>query len=134
MKTLRMTILVFFSAYGFAATMDEGAVALRHGAVGKYVYRVVDDEGVSSQSDYGKSLFVMTNSLSDIASSACTNDSAPVCRAMLGKFEMPDIGVVEAMKVMAGMSAAAIGERNIATNYANQVAMPHRNIILEFAQ
>lgn len=136
------------AAQSFEVTVDErwiqeemkmasNAVAAIGMQTNKWQYwmsRFVYAGAYASQSDYGKSLFVMTNSLSDISSSACTNDSVPVCRAMLGKFEMPDIGVVEAMKVMAGMSAAAIGESKIATNYASQVAMPYRNTILEFAK
>lgn len=99
-----------------------------------WMSRFVYAGAYASQSDYGKALFVMTNSLSEISVSDCTNDVSPVCRAMLRKFEMPDIGVFEAMKVMAGMSAASIGERIIATNFANQVVAPYRSIILEFAQ
>lgn len=99
-----------------------------------WMSRFVYAGAYASQSDYGKALFVMTNSLSEISVSDCTNDVSPVCRAILRKFEMPDIGVFEAMKVMAGMSAASIGERIIATNFANQVVAPYRSIILEFAQ
>ena len=99
-----------------------------------WMSRFVYAGAYASQSDYGKALFVMTNSLSEISVSDCTNDVSPVCRAMLRKFEMPDIGVFEALKVMAGMSAASIGERIIATNFANQVVAPYRSIILEFAQ
>ena len=99
-----------------------------------WMSRFVYAGAYASQSDYGKALFVMTNSLSEISVSDCTNDVSPVCRAILRKFEMPDIGVFEAMKVMAGMSAASIGERIIATNFANQVVAPYRSIILGFAQ
>ena len=99
-----------------------------------WMSRFVYAGAYASQSDYGKALFVMTNSLSEISVSDCTNDVSPVCRAILRKFEMPDIGVFEAMKVMAGMSAASIGERIIATNFANQVVAPYRSIILEFSQ
>lgn len=99
-----------------------------------WMSRFVYAGAYASQSDYGKALFVMTNSLSEISVSGCTNDASPVCRAILRKFEMPDISVFEAMKVMAGMSAASIGERIIATNFANQVVAPYRSIILEFAQ
>ena len=99
-----------------------------------WMSRFVYAGAYASQSDYGKALFVMTNSLSEISVSDCTNDVSPVCRAILRKFEMPDIGVFEAMKVMAGMSAASIGERILATNFANQVVAPYRSIILEFAQ
>lgn len=99
-----------------------------------WVSQLVYAGAYASQSDYVKSLFVMTNSLSELSSSGYTNDTPPVCRAILRKYEMPDMSVCEAMKVMAGMSAAAMGERSIAINYANQVNGPCRNIILEFAQ
>lgn len=141
-------LLAIHAAQSFEATVDgrwiqeemkqaSNAVVVIGMQTNKWQYwmsRLVYAGAYASQSDYGKSLLVMTNSLSEFSSSGCTNDAAPVCRAMLAKFEMPDIGVGEAMKVMAGMSAASLGERSIATNYANQVAVPYRNIILEFMQ
>ena len=47
---------------------------------------------------------------------------------------MPNIDVREAMKVMAGMSAAVTGNGSVATNYANQVPGPYKNTILEFVK
>ena len=51
---------------------------------------------------------------------------------ILDKYDMTGGGVSEAMKIMAGMSAACLGMGNVASNYANQVSAPHRNTIFEF--
>ena len=87
-----------------------------------------------SVSDYEKSLGVMTNSLRELSASSYTNGSNVVERAILDKFEMANIGISEAMCIMAGMSAAGLRMGSLATNYANQVSAPYHNVILKFAK
>lgn len=97
-----------------------------------WLSRFVYAGACASSSNYEESLRVMTNSLNEIASSGFTNDVSSVGQLLLKKYEMPGIGVREAMKVMAGMSAAVTGYGSVATNYANQVPGPYKNTILEF--
>ena len=86
-----------------------------------------------SVSDYEKSLGVMTHSLQELFVSNYTEGSNVVERAILGKFEMANVGIGEAMRIMAGMSAAELRIGSLVTNYANQVSAPYRNRILQFA-
>lgn len=99
-----------------------------------WLSRLVYAGAYASQSNYEGSLRVMTNSLNEIAISGFTNDVSAVGQLILKKYEMPNIDVCEAMKVMAGMSAAVSGYGNIATNYASQVPGPYKNTILEFVK
>lgn len=97
-----------------------------------WLSRLVYAGACASQSNYEGSFRVMTNSLNEIALSGFTNNVSPVGQLLLKKYEMPNIDVREAMKVMAGMSAAVTGNGSVATNYANQVPVPYKNTILEF--
>ena len=54
--------------------------------------------------------------------------------AILAYYEMTNANIDVAFKVFAGMSSAGIGMGNAATNYASQVPMPYRNVILEFVR
>ena len=99
-----------------------------------WMSRFVYAGACASRSDYDGCFRVMTNSLNEIVSSGFTNDVSSVGRLLLRKYEMYDIGVREAMKVMAGMSAAVTGNGNAATNYANQVPFSYKNTILRFVK
>ena len=82
--------------------------------------------------DCSTTLAIVSNSLAEISSSNFTNDMTKVERAILTKFEMPDGGIANALRIMGGMSAAELGRAGMATNYANQVPLPYRNTILNF--
>lgn len=86
---------------------------------------------VSEQAN-GKAYLILTNALDEFSSYGYTNKAVSVERAMLDKFEMSNLGVGDAMKVMAGMAAGELGMKDVATNYANEVSQPYRTIILEF--
>lgn len=75
---------------------------------------------------------IATNTLAEIALCGYTNGNSSLEAAILQKFEMPNLSIEDAMKVMAGMSAAELGMTTAATNFANQLAIPYRNIILDF--
>ena len=85
-----------------------------------------------SEQRFFDSYSTLTNALEEILRVGYTNANSDVERAMLRKYEMPDLNITDAMKVFAGMTAAELGMGNVATNYANQVAAPYHNMILEF--
>ena len=86
----------------------------------------------ASELNFTNAYSIATNTLAEISASGYTNESSMVESAILEKFEMPDLHVEDAMKIMAGMSAAELGMGIAATNYANQLASPYRDIILDF--
>ena len=97
--------------------------------------RFVHAGAFCSVSNYESSFAVLSNALQEASYSCFTNNSpGPVERAIFDKFEMPNVGVIDAMRIMAGMSAAELGNGSVATNYANQVPVPFRNVILEFVK
>jgi len=85
-----------------------------------------------SEQRFSDSYSTLTNALEEILRVGYTNANSDVERAMLRKYEMSDLNITDAMKVFAGMTAAELGMGNVATNYANQVATPYHNMILEF--
>ena len=88
-----------------------------------------------SVSNYERSFVVMTNSLHELSLIAYdTNNVNAVERAILNKSEMMNVGVTDALRIFAGMSAAELGMGGVATNYANQVPMPYRKVILQFVK
>ena len=64
----------------------------------------------------------------------CAGETNALSSAILTYYEMPGIEVDVALKVFAGMSAAGMGSGTVATNFANQVPAPYRNMILEFVK
>ena len=85
--------------------------------------------------NYEGSFALMTNSLHELSLSAFdTNNVNAVERAILNKSEMLNVGITDAMRIFAGMSAAELGMGGVATNYANQVPVPYRNVILQFVK
>ena len=85
-----------------------------------------------SASNYERAFNVSTNTIHLLTLSGYTNFPTAVEGAILQKFEMGGLEVAEALRVMAGMSAAELGLGNAATNLAHQVPMPYRNTILNF--
>ena len=57
-----------------------------------------------------------------------------LCNAILAYYEITNANIEIAFKIYAGMASAGIGMGNEATNFANQVATPYRNMILQFIQ
>ena len=85
--------------------------------------------------NYERSFAVATNSLHELSCSAYnTNDVNAVERAILDKSELLNVGITDAMRIFAGMSAAELGMGGVATNYANQVPAPYRNVMLQFVK
>lgn len=87
-----------------------------------------------SQQHFSSSYSTLTNALEEIARTGYVSADSDAERAILHKYEMPDLNIVDAMKVFAGMAAAELGMGNVATNYANQVPMPYRNKIHDFVR
>lgn len=74
----------------------------------------------------------LTNALAEMRNAGHANASSSVERAILHRYEMPDLDIGGAMKVFAGMTAAQLGIGNVATNYADQVPSLYRNMIIDF--
>ena len=87
-----------------------------------------------SQRHFGDSYSNLVATMAEFAESGYTNEASPVETALLRKYEMPNLQIVDAMKVFAGMAAAELGMGNVATNYANQVPMPYRSMITGFVR
>ena len=87
-----------------------------------------------SDSKFSQAFSVLNRALSEMSELNYTNGSSRVERAILEKCEMPGIGVAEALKVMAGMSAVELGQQDIALRFANQVSERYGNVIREFAK
>ena len=86
----------------------------------------------ASIDNYGTSLSIASNAVVEVMQFNYTNEVSKVEHAILSKYEMSDIGIVEALKVLTGMSAASLGYTGVATNYAIQVSAPYRSVIYEF--
>ena len=86
----------------------------------------------ASIDDYMASYSIITNVLKELSIHPYTNNTASVESRIIEKFEMSDIDITTAFKVLAGMSAAELGLEGTATNYANQVPVPYRNMIFDF--
>ena len=84
--------------------------------------------------NYERAYAITTNSIHLLVSSGFTNHASMVEHAILRKYEMDGLDVADAMRVMAGMSAAELGMGDVATNFANQVSTPYRNIIFDFVR
>ena len=87
-----------------------------------------------SAPNYERAYALTTNSIHLLVSSGYTNRASMVEHAILRKYEMDGLEVADAMRVMAGMSAAELGMGDMATNFANQVSTPYRNIIFDFVR
>ena len=85
-----------------------------------------------SMRQYADSYSTLSNTLAEVAAVGYTNETSLVERSLLNKYEMPDLEIVDAMKVFAGMTAAELGMGDVATNYANQVSEPYRNKVIRF--
>lgn len=88
----------------------------------------------AADSNFAKSYQMSTNYIQMLNDHGGVMETNALNSAILAYYEMPGIEVDMAFKVFAGMSAAGYGMGNVATNYANQVPTPYRNIILEFVK
>ncbi len=87
-----------------------------------------------SQQHFADSYSSLVAALAEITETGYTNGVSIVETGLLRKYEMPNLQIVDALKVFAGMTAAELGMGNVATNYANQVPMPYRNKIMNFVR
>lgn len=99
-----------------------------------WVSRFIYAGAYVSDSKFTQAFSVLNRSLSEISAVNYTNDSSRVERAVLKKCEMPGISIAEAMKVMAGMSAVGLGQKEEALRFASQVSERYGNVIREFAK
>ena len=74
----------------------------------------------------------LTNALCRIVAEGYTNEPTRVEALILKKYEMPDLRIVDAMKVFAAMTAVQLKMGSVATNYANQVPVKYKEQIIEF--
>ncbi len=81
---------------------------------------------------FADSYSTLTNALAEMSNAGYTSSGSSVERAILHRYEMPDLDIEGAMKVFAGMTAAQLGMGNAATNHANQVPSIYRNTIMDF--
>lgn len=87
-----------------------------------------------SQQRFADSYSILVAAIADIANVGYTNGASIIEAGLLSKYEMPNLQIADALKVFDGMTAAELGMSNVATNYANQVPMPYRSMITDFAR
>lgn len=85
-----------------------------------------------SMEQFTGSYATLTNALEEITKAGYTSGNSCVERAILRKYEMPDLKIKDAMKVFAGLAAAKLGMGHVTTNYANQVPISYRSKMMEF--
>ena len=93
-----------------------------------------DSAAFSADNNFARSYQMSTNYIQMLHDHGGVAETNALNSAILAYYEMPGIEIDVAFKVFAGMSAAGYGIGNVATNYANQVPAPYRNIILEFVK
>lgn len=99
-----------------------------------WMARLVHSLAYVSLDDYTASLGMATNTIAMRESSGYTNETSSLERAILSRYEMCGVDLIGGLKITAGMAAASAGQSSLATNYANQVSSPYREIILEFVR
>ncbi len=77
---------------------------------------------------------VLTNGVAEMEASGFSTPTNSLCKALLKKYEMPELTIQEAFKVFSGMTAAELCLNADATNFANAVSLPYRHMILEFVK
>ncbi len=80
--------------------------------------------------DYSQAYCVLTNSICSMPTPAIQFATNSLPRAILNKYELTGLSVEMSFKVLAGLSAAELGKGVEATNFANQVSAPYREMIL----
>ena len=88
----------------------------------------------AARDDFSKSYAILTNCLDSMDALCCVSPANALDVALLSYYELRNISIKEAFKVMAGMSAAELGMGSAATNYANQISPPYRDLVLEFVR
>lgn len=148
MKSEAYMILSINAYQNFLETTDEKwlPIALRNASnavvsagadTGRWQYwvsRFLYAGAYVSDSRFSQAFSVLDRSLSEMSALNYTNGSSRVERAILEKCEMPGVGIAEAMKIMAGMSAVELGQKDKALRFASQVPERYGNVIREFAK
>ena len=88
----------------------------------------------ASDNDLGTAYQISTNHIRMLQDLGIQQETNILCSAILAYYEITNTNVEVAFKIYAGMASAGLGMRSEATNFANQVATPYHNMILEFIQ
>lgn len=94
-----------------------------------WMARFVHAGAHASNCRYVQALSILGDSIDRMTREHGTNEVTDVERAILRLFEMPDLVTVDAMRAFSGMSAAALGDGNAATNFAVQLPPRYRTMI-----
>lgn len=95
----------------------------------KWVSRLMYAGCYASEDSFAKSYAMLTNGLMRMTAEGFTGSTNRLSGAILRKFEMGDVSILTAYKVMAGMSAAELGLRTDAQAYASQVPTKFADLI-----
>ena len=88
----------------------------------------------ASDNDLGTAYQISTNHIRMLHDLEIQQETNVLCNAILAYYEITNTNVEIAFTIYAGMASAGLGMGNEATNFANQVATPYRNMILQFIQ
>ncbi len=99
-----------------------------------WLSRLIYAGACADSDDYSQAYCILTNSMSSVHIQTIQSLSNSLPRAILDRYELTDLSVEMSFKVLAGMSAAELGNGMAATNFANQVSAPYREMILRFVR
>ena len=88
----------------------------------------------AADNNFKDSYRVCTNCIAKIQNAGKGLESNKLSMAILSYYEMPDIDVATAFKVLAGSAAACMGQGSSAIKYSNQVPAKYKAIILEILE
>lgn len=86
----------------------------------------------ASVNDLGTAHQISTNHIRMLQDREIQQETNILFSAILAYYEITNTNIEVAFKVYAGMASAGLGMGSEATNFANQVASPYHNMIVEF--
>ena len=97
-----------------------------------WISRLIYASAHADVDDYSQAYYVLTNAICSMQTPVIQFETNSLPRAILNRYELTGLSMEMAFKVLAGMSAAELGKGVEATNFANQVSAPYREMILRF--
>lgn len=88
----------------------------------------------TSRNDFGRSYLILTNGLATMSADTGSIETNALQTAILQRFDLVGLTVPMAYKVLAGMSAAGLGLKNKASEFAEQLPFRYSEMIHKFME
>ena len=88
----------------------------------------------TSRDEFGRSYLILTNGLASMGGTMNSAETNALQSAILRRFDLAGLSLPMAYKVLAGMSAAGLGLRDKAFEFAEQLPSKYSEMIHEFAE